>query len=308
MSEKLGIYIALVAIANILGCLWLIWWTSRGSAATPSQQTTHVWDGDLTEYNNPLPRWWLGLFLISITFGFGYLILYPGLGNYPGVLHWSSAGQLRADQQVAEAGFDRRFAGIEGKSLAALAADPSAMATGRNLYALNCSACHGSDARGAKGFPNLTDNDWLWGGTEDNVLQTISYGRDGIMPAWGPVLGAGGVDQVVAYVLSLSGRHPLDAAATAGGVSFQTYCIACHGTDGKGNQLVGAPNLTDDIWLHGGSEQDIRESITNGRTNRMPPQLERLGATRVRLLAAYVLSLSQPAAAPAAAGSPAQAP
>ena len=308
MSEKLGIYIACVAIINILGILWLIWWTSRGSAATSPHETTHVWDGDLTEYNNPLPRWWLWLFLLSIAFACGYLALYPGLGKYPGLLQWSSAGQLRADQRVAQGDFDRRFAGIESKSLAALAGDPSAMATGRNLYALNCSSCHGSDARGATGFPNLTDRDWLWGGGEDTVVQTISYGRDGVMPAWGPVLGAAGVDQVMAYVLSLSGRHPADAAVAAGAATFATFCTACHGADGKGNQLVGAPNLTDDIWLHGGAERDIRETITNGRTNRMPAQLERLGATRVRLLAAYVLSLSQPGAAPGTAGSSPQAP
>ena len=297
MSEKLGLYIAIVALCNIFFCLWLVWWTSRGEGNVPSQQTTHVWDGDLTEYNNPLPRWWLWLFMGSIAFGLGYLVFFPGLGTFKGVLNWSSAGALKADQQLAQDDFEKRFAGIRDKSLAALAADPAAMATGRNLFALNCSACHGSDARGAKGFPNLTDSDWLWGGTEENVLQTISYGRDGIMPAWGPVLGAAGVEQVEAYVLSLSGRHPADAAVAAGATTFATYCVACHGADGKGNQLVGAPNLTDQVWLHGGSEQDIRESITNGRTNRMPPQLERLGATRVKLLAAYVLSLSQPAAA-----------
>ena len=177
------------------------------------------------------------------------------------------------------------------------------MATGRNLFALNCSPCHGSDARGAKGFPNLTDNDWLYGGSEEAVLQSISNGRDGVMPAWGAVLGPAGVEQVMAYVLSLSGRHAADDSVAAGATTFATYCAACHGADGKGNQQIGAPDLTDQIWLHGGSEQDIRETITNGRKSHMPAQLERLGSTRVRLLAAYVLSLSQPAAAPATAPS-----
>ncbi len=303
MSEHLGLYIAIVALANICAALWLIWWTARGSGALPPQQTTHVWDGDLTEYNNPLPRWWLGLFLLCILFGFCYLALYPGLGNYPGLLHWSSAGALRADQQAAQSDFERSFGAVRGESLAQLGQDPALMNTGRNLYALNCSPCHGSDARGAKGFPNLTDNDWLWGGSDEMVLQTISYGRNGVMPAWLPILGAAGVDQVTAYVLSLSGRHPADTAVEAGKATFATLCSACHGADAKGNPLLGAPNLTDDIWLHGGAEQDIHDSIANGRNNHMPAQLERLGETRVRLLAAYVLSLSRPAG-PAQAAPP----
>ena len=307
MSHNLGIFIAIVALANILGALWLIWWTARGSAATPAQQTTHVWDGDLTEYNNPLPRWWLWLFMLSIAFGLIYLVLFPGLGRYPGVLNWSSVAQLESDQHAAELAFDRRYAGIKDKSLLALAGDPAAMATGKNLFALNCSACHGSDARGAKGFPNLTDDDWLWGGGEDTVYQTIAQGRDGVMPAWGPVIGAEAVEQVLAYVLTLSGRHALDAAASAGKTQFETLCSACHGVDGRGNQALGAPNLTDNIWLYGGSEKEIRETITNGRMNHMPAHLERLGDTKVRLVAAYVLSLSHPAAS-AAAPAPAAAP
>lgn len=294
MSEHLSLYIAIVALANIVGALALIWWTMKGSAAIPSKQTTHTWDGDLTEYNHPLPRWWLGLFLLTIFFGFGYLVMFPGLGSFPGLLNWTSASELKGDQQAAESAFQARFAPIRGESLAQIAQDPAAMSAGRNLFALNCASCHGSDARGAKGFPNLADNDWLWGGSEEAVLQTISNGRDGVMPAWGPVLGPDGVEQVMAYVLSLSGRHPADAAVDAGKATFATMCAACHGADAKGNPLVGAPNLTDDIWLHGGSEQDIRETITNGRTNHMPAQLERFGELRVRLLAAYVLSLSHP--------------
>jgi cytochrome c oxidase cbb3-type subunit III len=218
--------------------------------------------------------------------------LYPGFGNYQGRNNWSSVSQYNAEEKAAGTALEQRFAAFKSKSLTELSKDPSAMGTAKNLFAQNCSTCHGSDARGAKGFPNLTDNDWLWGGSEETIYRTISQGRDGVMPAWGPVLGPDGVDQVVAYVMSLSGRPaPADLAAQ-GKTRFETLCSACHGTDGKGNQALGAPNLTDNIWLHGGAPKDIKESVTNGRTNRMPAHLERLGETKVRLLAAYVLSLS----------------
>ena len=300
MSEKLGIYIALVALCNIFFCLWLVWWTSRGEGNVPSQQTTHVWDDDLTEYNNPLPRWWLWLFLITIVFGIIYFVLYPGLGNFKGVLGWTEVGAWRAEHGAAERSFDARFAAFKDKSLKELSEDPAAMAAARNLFALNCSGFHGSDARGARGFPNLTDGDWLWGGSADTIHQTISLGRDGVMPPWGVVLGAQGVEQVEAYVLSLSGRDLGTHAASLqlagpGKTTFETLCSACHGLDGKGNPLLGAPKLTVSVWLHGGSVADIRETITNGRTNHMPAQLERLGETKVRLLSAYVLSVSRDA-------------
>jgi len=307
MSSGVGAFITIVVLANILGCLWLIWWTMRGAAKIPPKETTHVWDDDLTEYNNPLPRWWLWLFIITIVFGLGYLALYPGLGTFAGLKHWSEVGQWQGEDAAARKALEERFAAYKGKSLLELARDPGAMATGRNLFALNCSGCHGSDARGAKGFPNLTDQDWLWGGSEQNVYQSIANGRDALMPAWGPVLGKDGVEQVLAYVLTLSGRQSPDPhaaeLASAGKTRFETMCAACHGVDGKGNTVLGAPNLTDNIWLHGGSVKDIRETITNGRTNHMPAHLERLGETKVRLLAAYVLSLSSaPAAVPAASG------
>ena len=208
------------------------------------------------------------------------------------------AGRGRCRRQALQ----QRFAAFEGKSLPELSRDPRAMSTGRNLFALNCSSCIGSDARGAKGFPDLTDKDWLWGGSEQDIYKTIAQGRDGMMPAWGPALGQHGVEEVLAYVLTLSGRDPADAHFTSGQVSagktrFETMCFACHGPDGKGNTALGAPNLTDSIWLHGSSVKDIRETITNGRTNHMPAQLDRLGDMKVRLLAAYVLSISQPAGA-----------
>ena len=297
MNPGIAIVVVIAVLVNILAGLWLIWWTTRGVKVSP-QETTHVWDDDLTEYNNPLPRWWLWLFILSILFGLVYLALFPGLGNYRGLLNWSSVSQFNAEDTTARVAFEQRFAGAKDETLADLSKDPEAMTTARNLFALNCSSCHGSDARGAKGFPNLTDQDWLWGGGEQTVYQTIAQGRNNAMPGWGPVLGADGVEQVMAYVLTLSGRELKEGAGSAAMVAagrerFTTMCSACHGIDGKGNQAIGAPNLTDNIWLHGGSVDAIRETITKGRSNAMPAHLERLGETKVRLLAAYVLSLSQ---------------
>jgi cytochrome c oxidase cbb3-type subunit 3 len=302
MSQGFGIFITIVVLANIGATLWLIWWTARGSGKIAPEETTHVWDDDLTEFNNPLPRWWLWLFLLSILFALCYLAEFPGLGKFSGIAHWTQVSQFQQEDLAARRALELRFAALNGKSLADLSKDSGAMATAKNLFALNCSTCHGSDARGAKEFPNLTDQDWLWGGDEPTVLQTISHGRDGLMPAWGTVLGHDGVEEVLAYVMSLSGRGPEGAPApaaslNAGKAVFTTMCIACHGADGTGNKAVGGPNLTDKTWLYGGSANDIRESITNGHTNHMPPHIERLGETKVRLLAAYVLSLSRPSIA-----------
>ena len=295
MNSGIALFITVAVVVNILAAIWLIWWTARGSKVTNPQETTHVWDEDLTEYNNPLPRWWLWLFIITIVFGFVYLALYPGLGNFNGTRNWTQVSQWQAETQAASDALEQRFAAFKGKSLADLSKNADAMSTARNLFALNCSTCHGSDARGAKGFPNLTDQDWLWGGNEEAIYQTVSEGRNGMMPAWGEVLGKDGTDNVVAYVLTLSGKQAPSANSDAGKTQFETLCAACHGADGKGNLALGSPNLTDKVWLHGGSATDIRETIANGRTNHMPPHLERLGETKVRLLAAYVLTLSRPA-------------
>jgi cytochrome c oxidase cbb3-type subunit III len=309
MKSGIAIFVVIAVLANIFAGLWLIWWTNRGVKVAP-QETTHVWDDDLTEYNNPMPRWWLWLFILSIVFALAYLALFPGLGNYRGLLNWTSVSQFAAEDTAARDAFEQRFAAGKDKSLVELSKDPAAMTTAKNLFALNCSSCHGSDARGAKGFPNLTDQDWLWGGSEQTVYQTIAQGRNNAMPGWGAVLGADGVEQVMAFVLSLSGRELEGPSASAdfvaaGKVRFTTMCSACHGADGKGNQALGAPNLTDSVWLHGGSVDDIRETIAKGRNNAMPAHLERLGNTKVRLLAAYVLSLSRtPVPSPLAAVAP----
>jgi cytochrome c oxidase cbb3-type subunit 3 len=294
MSSGWSYWIALVSLANILACLWLLWWTSRKRPGEPSDADTtgHTWDGDLTEYNKPLPRWWLNLFYATVAFSLVYLVLFPGLGAFAGTQQWSSEKQLREEVAAADATLKPLFAKFAGSDLSALAKDPQALALGHSVFANNCTTCHGSDARGAKGFPNLTDSDWIWGGAPDTVLTTIMDGRQAVMPPMGQVLGEDGVTQVAVYVQSLSGA-PVDAAlAHAGEARFQAICSACHGPDGKGNPLLGAPNLTDKVWLYGGDFATISETIRNGRNGKMPAHRDILGEDRARLVAAWVLSQS----------------
>ena len=297
MTSGWSLFIILVTLTYILGCVWLLRWTSKPKAAGEKigggADTGHVWDKDLREYNNPLPSWWLTLFYITIVFAIGYLVLYPGLGSFAGLKGWTSSGQYQSERAAAEAKANAYLAQFASMTVPQLAADPKAMATARNLFQVNCAMCHGSDGGGAKGFPNLTDKNWQWGGDPDTVVQTITAGRIAAMPAWGPVLGAQGVDQAEAYVEQLAGQ-PHDAAlAAAGRTVFETNCAACHGVDGKGNPLVGAPNLTDDVWLYGGDPATLKATITAGRNGQMPAFGDRLGAERVRLLAAYAIHLSE---------------
>ena len=297
MTSGWSLFIILVTLIYILGCVWLLRWTSKpktaGEKIGGGADTGHVWDKDLREYNNPLPRWWLWLFYITVAFAIGYLALYPGLGSFPGLKGWTSSGQYQTERAAAEAKANAYLAQFASMTVPQLAADPKAMATARNLFQVNCAMCHGSDGGGAKGFPNLTDKNWQWGGDPDTVVQTITAVRIAAMPAWGPVLGAQGVDQAEAYVEQLAGQ-PHDAAlAAAGRTVFETNCAACHGVDGKGNPLVGAPNLTDDVWLYGGDPATLKATITAGRNGQMPAFGDRLGAERVRLLAAYAIHLSE---------------
>jgi cytochrome c oxidase cbb3-type subunit 3 len=312
MTPLVGILVAVVSLANIAGLVMLLASLRRrpGETAGTGETTGHVWDEDLRELNNPLPRWWLWLFILTVVFGIAYLLIYPGLGNYGGTSGWSSEKQYRQQTVAAEAVLARTLAPFEHQEPAALAHNPAALRVGRNLFMNNCATCHGSDARGAPGFPNLTDKDWLFGGTPEAIVQTISYGRTSIMPAWREVLGGdAGVQDVAAYVLSLSSRNAPAGNAENGHTRFATLCIACHGADGRGNQALGAPNLTDGVWLNGGAVTTVRETISKGRQAEMPAQLERLGETRVKLLAAYVISLggadvsahAQAAGAPTAA-------
>ncbi len=299
MTHPASVFVIVFTVINMLACLWLMWWTARAPAPAVEAKTAgtvaktgHVWDGDLEELNNPLPSWWLGLFIATVLFGAAYLLFYPGLGNFDGFGRWSSIERYEAQMQEQRARLDRRLASLHDKSLRELAADPAAMNTAKNLFGANCSTCHGSDARGARGFPNLADADWLWGGEQESVYETIANGRHGVMPPLGAALGDTGVNEVASYVLSLSGRKaPADWIA-AGKERFATACSGCHGADAHGNSAVGAPNLTDGTWLHGGDFDTVRATITNGRDNQMPAHMASLGESKVRLLAAYVLSLS----------------
>lgn len=294
MSASIGIIVTIVVLANIAGCIALLVGLRRrrGESSTTTETTGHVWDEDLRELNNPLPRWWLWLFVLTVVFGLIYLILYPGLGNFAGIAGWSSQRQLAEQSAQADRLLERTFKAYEQRSIESLAADPEALRIGRNLFVNNCAACHGSDGRGAPGFPDLTDRDWLWGGTPEAIVQSISQGRVSTMPAWREALGGdSGVEDVLRYVMSLSGRELPAGNLANGKAEFAAICSACHGADGRGNQQLGAPNLTDHIWLNGGSIVTVRESIANGRHAEMPAHLERLGQTRVNLLAAYVISL-----------------
>ena len=296
MSPGISIYIIVLTLLNIVGAVALLWWTRRphGEGGKPGGETTgHVWDGDLREFNHPLPRWWLWLFLISVAFAIGYMILYPGLGNFAGRLGWTSAGQYAEQAAAAEKLAQQALAKFDGRSIEELVKDPAALAVGRNLFANNCAVCHGSDGRGALHFPNLADHDWKWGGDPATVEASIASGRTGVMAPWKDVLGAAGVDDAVAYVLSLSNRKATSGNAAHGKELFTTYCMVCHGESGQGNAALGAPNLSDNIWLHGGAPEQIRDTVMNGRIGSMPAQQERLGAARVRLLAAYVLGLGE---------------
>jgi cytochrome c oxidase cbb3-type subunit 3 len=296
VSKGWSLYVAVISIANIVAMLWLLWWMRRGrddpGRAGP-ETTGHTWDGDLREYNNPLPRWWLWLFILSIVFGVAYLVAYPGLGNYAGVLGWSSRAQHAEQAAASEALIQQTLAPFRDRTVEALAADPAALRVGRNLFVNNCVQCHGSDGRGAPGFPNLTDSDWLWGSAPETIVATITLGRTAVMAPWKNVLGERGVEDVLAYVLSLSGRSAAAGDLANGKQKFGEICAACHGAGGRGNQQLGAPNLTDNVWLYGGTVTAIRETVSNGRQGVMPAQGERLGPVRIKLLAAYVESLNQ---------------
>jgi cytochrome c oxidase cbb3-type subunit 3 len=294
MSASWSWYIIILTAVNILACFWLIRWNSkrRVGEAAEGDTTGHTWDDDLQEYNNPLPRWWLWLFYLTIFFAIGYLIIYPGMGNYPGAVKWSEVGQYETEMQAANEKYGPIFAAYAKQPITELAKDPKAMASGQRLFLTYCSTCHGSDAGGAPGFPNLTDGDWLYGGDPKSIETTILDGRNGMMPPMGMGLPDEKVDQLVAYVLSLSGRKADPAKAEAGKKLFSTMCVACHGPEGKGNSAAGFPNLTDKVWLYGGSPGTIRETIKLGRNGKMPAHREFLGEEKVHLLAAYVYHLS----------------
>ena len=289
------IYIAAGTILTIVWCGWLMAWSAKQGPQNKGDDELvgHVWDGDIAEWNKPMPKWWLYLFFITIFWGAGYLIAYPGLGGYQGMLGWSSSGQYDEEIEAAAARYEPIYAGFAAMEWDELVRHPEAQQLGASLYASYCTTCHGSDARGAKGFPNLTDDAWLWGNSEQQIVTSILNGRNAVMPVLTPALGGDeGVANMVTYVRSLSGLVEADAAATGVQPMFVALCSACHGVEGKGNPLLGSPDLTDDAWVYGSSVEDVTASIVNGRNGVMPAHGELLGEDRTKILAAYVRSLS----------------
>ncbi|MBI5257080.1 MAG: cytochrome-c oxidase, cbb3-type subunit III [Burkholderiales bacterium] len=288
-----SVFIAAVTIIGLVACLVLLAIASKRKVMANDNTTGHVWDEDLRELNNPLPRWWMWLFVITVIFSAAYLTFYPGLGTYAGTFKWSSTGQWEAEQAKAHAAMAPLYAKYTAMPAAELAKDAQAMGIGERLFVNNCAGCHGSDARGSKGFPNLTDNDWLWGGAPEKIEESIAKGRNGLMPPMAAAVGtAEDVRNVANYVLSLSGGAHNNVAAQLGKAKFAA-CAACHGPDGKGNQALGAPNLTDKVWLHGWGEDAIAAMVNGGKNNVMPAHDKRLSAEQIHVLAAYVWNLSQ---------------
>jgi cytochrome c oxidase cbb3-type subunit 3 len=297
-------FVIVQVVLVIGGSALLLWRTSGKRAGEAAQETGHVWDEDLREYDKPLPRWWINLFYITIVFLVVYLVVFPGFGNLPGTQGWSSTGQHARDQAATDARLAATFSAYDGIDIDQLARDPDALALGRSLFGHHCAGCHGALGQGAVGYPDLTDGIWQWGGSPEQVLQSVLHGRTAAMPPWADALvkmgGENAVDHVAIYVQSLSdpraaAQNPM--AAAYGKPLFAAVCTACHGAEGKGNATLGAPDLTDDYWLYEPSRASIREGLRKGRNGTMPAHLPLLGETRARLAAAYVWSLSHPVAA-----------
>jgi cytochrome c oxidase cbb3-type subunit 3 len=293
VSNFWAMYVAGITAVSILACALLLWFSGKARAMTASDNTTgHVWDGDLREMNNPLPRWWVWLFILTIIFAVIYLVMYPGFGSSPGKLGWTSVGQYQAEVDKGNAETAPLYAKFTAMKVEDVAKDPKAQAIGERLFMNNCSQCHASDARGGNSFPNLTDGDWLHGGAPEKIVETLAKGRTGMMPPMAAAVGTSDdVKNVANYVLSLSGGPHDSVRANLGKEKFAA-CAACHGSDGKGNQALGAPNLTDDIWLHGYGEAAVMNIVNNGKTNQMPAQGEKLTEAQIHVLASYVWGLS----------------
>ncbi len=294
MSAGWGLYVALIVALNVVASAWLLFWarTRKVGEALPGETTGHDFDG-IEELDMPLPRWWLWLYVGTIVFLVAYCVLYPGFGTFAGTLGWTSSGQHETEEREAHAKYDPIYSAYAATPVAELAKDPRATAIGGRLFANTCAPCHGADARGGTGFPNLADDDWIFGGEPETIETTILSGRTGMMPAFAPALGSDqGVKEVVAYVMSLSGQQADPVLAEAGKARFNTICIACHGMDAKGNRAMGAPNLTDDVWLFGGTAEAIEEGLRKGRMSQMPAHKDILGEQKAHLVAAYVYSLS----------------
>jgi cytochrome c oxidase cbb3-type subunit 3 len=298
MSTFWSGWIIVLSVLNLIGCIWLIRWTmkKRNNESATGDVTGHVWDGDLEEYNNPLPRWWLWLFYLTLVFAAIYLALYPGLGNFGGSYGWSQTAQYEEEMAQANAKYNPIYEQYAAVSVADLATDAQyqeARDMGKRLFLTYCMQCHGSDAAGFKGYPDLTDKDWLWGGSPEQIKTSIAVGRQAVMPPHAHLTDEV-VGQLTQYLLSHAGQASDTAAAEAGKSLFLSNgCVGCHGMDGTGNAAMGAPNLTDAIWLYGSSPKAIAASIKSGRMGQMPGHQDLLDSNKIHLLTAYVYSLSK---------------
>lgn len=289
MSNAFSLFVIIGTLGSLL--LFTLLLVLNRKVSNPGQTTGHEYDG-IEEYDNPLPAWWFWGFLLSIVFALGYLIYYPGLGNFEGLSGWTSAKQLAQQQAEADERFGPVFAQYRAIPVEELADVPAAMRMGQRLFASSCAPCHGSAGSGTFGFPNLTDHEWQWGQSVDQVQATLLNGRMAMMPAWSAVLDAYGIRDVTEYVVQLSGREADAGQAATGQTQFNQFCAACHGMDGKGQPLLGAPDLTNDIWLYGGSREQITDVLRKGRNGRMPGFADRLDEDRIHILNAYVRSLA----------------
>ncbi len=292
MSSFWSWWVIILTVFSFVAITWLLFANRSGAPADPEQTTGHAADG-IEEYDNPMPYWWFLMFVITLVFGAGYLVVYPGLGNFPGLLGWSQHDQWERSVDAAE----ERFGAVRLRYLAMpleeVAADPEARKMGQRMFANNCAQCHGADAKGSYGFPNLTDGDWIWGGSPEAIKTALVAGRRAAMPAWGQMLGDEGVRNVTAYVQRLSSMSVNEEHADAGKAQFDMLCVACHGPEGKGNPMLGAPNLTNGIWLYGGSAEQISHTLRAGRNGVMPAFGDSLSEDKIHLIAAYVYSLNQ---------------
>jgi cytochrome c oxidase cbb3-type subunit 3 len=292
MSSAMSWYIIIGTLGSMLACFWLVVWTNRqrSSADEIKEAEAHVWDENIRELNNPLPMWWLWLFVLTLIWGGGYLLIYPGLGSFAGLGTWSQEKQYDQEVAAAEAKYGPIFAAYGAMDFVALAKNPQALDIGKSLFSNYCAQCHGSSGLGARGFPNLTDNAWLYGGDPATIEQSILNGRSGVMPPLAAVFADdAAIDEMVRYV-----QHMPDGMDTASPAhqKYMTLCIACHGPTGGGMQALGAPSLIDDDWLYGSSAAEIRKTITEGRNGVMPAHANLIGPDRAKILAAYVYSLS----------------
>lgn len=287
MSSFWSAWVIILTTIVLVGIVWVLF-GNRTRSGDHDATTGHIYDG-IEEYDNPMPAWWFYMFVLSILFGIGYLILYPGMGNYKGAFGWTQSGQWQQESAAMDAKTNEALAPYANASIETLAADEKAQRIGQRLFATNCAMCHGADAGGNKGFPNLRDNDWLYGGSPQQITESIAQGRKGTMPAWKGVLTEQQIDDVTAWITT----KDIDKKPAAGAQVFAIYCAACHNADAKGNLQMGAPNLTDDIWLYGGDTGEIKITIHNGRNGQMPAHEHLLIPEKIRLLAAFVYGLHQ---------------